>query len=232
MEKVPASIKSTLEESPIVMTFGRSGFFGYSPARPFHNSEPHGLLQWWSTAEFKGPPPPRDTPLQSLREQLLTRHGEWKDPAGNSTFADLISSTLDGTSRVLILPEYKVSRLPQYSSRSGRVILLGDAAHAMPPSSGQGVSCAIEDAKALALLLRYHLSFQFSKEFNETLNLATLGEQYTRIRKPRVDRIMTVAERNGDQKRELGWIGEKVRDVAIWVMCEYKYCVRELWCQC
>ncbi len=35
----------------------------------------------------------------------------------------------------------------------GRVVLIGDAAHAMTPNLGQGAGCAIEDAGALALLL-------------------------------------------------------------------------------
>jgi 2-heptyl-3-hydroxy-4(1H)-quinolone synthase len=36
----------------------------------------------------------------------------------------------------------------------GRVLLLGDAAHAMTPNQGQGAAMAIEDARALALALR------------------------------------------------------------------------------
>lgn len=36
----------------------------------------------------------------------------------------------------------------------GRIVLLGDAAHAMTPNLGQGAAMAIEDAAALALVLR------------------------------------------------------------------------------
>jgi 2-polyprenyl-6-methoxyphenol hydroxylase-like FAD-dependent oxidoreductase len=42
--------------------------------------------------------------------------------------------------------------LPVFSSGRGRVVLLGDAAHAMTPNMGQGAAMAIEDAGALALL--------------------------------------------------------------------------------
>ncbi|MEZ4451825.1 MAG: FAD-dependent monooxygenase [Nannocystaceae bacterium] len=42
--------------------------------------------------------------------------------------------------------------LPVYSSGRGRVVLIGDAGHAVTPNLGQGAAMAIEDAAALALL--------------------------------------------------------------------------------
>ena len=44
-------------------------------------------------------------------------------------------------------------KLPRWYSETGRVILLGDGAHALPPSSGQGVNQALEDVYSLTLLL-------------------------------------------------------------------------------
>lgn len=46
--------------------------------------------------------------------------------------------------------------LPIYSSGVGRVVLIGDAGHAMTPNMGQGAGMAIEDAGALALLWLEH----------------------------------------------------------------------------
>jgi 2-polyprenyl-6-methoxyphenol hydroxylase-like FAD-dependent oxidoreductase len=43
--------------------------------------------------------------------------------------------------------------LERWFSESARVVILGDAAHAMPPSSGQGVNMAFEDVWTLAKLL-------------------------------------------------------------------------------
>lgn len=46
-----------------------------------------------------------------------------------------------------------LSEQPALSYGRGRVVLLGDAAHAMTPNMGQGAGMAIEDAAALALAL-------------------------------------------------------------------------------
>ncbi|MCH8505162.1 MAG: FAD-dependent monooxygenase [Ectothiorhodospiraceae bacterium] len=43
---------------------------------------------------------------------------------------------------------------PLFRDRSGSVIYIGDAAHAMCPTLGQGATMALEDAAALSLLLR------------------------------------------------------------------------------
>ncbi|OAL24477.1 hypothetical protein AYO20_10635 [Fonsecaea nubica] len=55
-------------------------------------------------------------------------------------------------------PTWTTPELPYWSLR-GRAVLVGDAAHALQPSSGQGASQALEDAEALALSLReYYLA--------------------------------------------------------------------------
>ena len=60
---------------------------------------------------------------------------------------------------------------------NNRVVLLGDAAHALLPTTGQGISAALEDATLLADLL--NKSDDFSAAF----------AQYQGIRKPLVDSI-------------------------------------------
>jgi salicylate hydroxylase len=66
----------------------------------------------------------------------------------------------------------------------GRVVLLGDAAHAMPPSAAQGGAQAIEDAWVLARVLE--------AEPNPRVALA----HYEQHRRPRIRRVAREADRN------------------------------------
>ncbi|KAH0387670.1 salicylate hydroxylase, partial [Aureobasidium melanogenum] len=52
-----------------------------------------------------------------------------------------------------IWPFYVIPKLDSWSSDNRRVLLVGDSAHAVPPSSGQGINQAVEDVVMLATLL-------------------------------------------------------------------------------
>lgn len=60
----------------------------------------------------------------------------------------------------------------------GRVVIIGDAAHALGPTSGQGANLAIEDAFALACCL---------KAYRTDFNYALI--RYEEIRRPTVEYI-------------------------------------------
>lgn len=83
----------------------------------------------------------------------------------------------------------------------GRVVLLGDAAHAMTPDLGQGAAMAIEDALALA-----HVADDGGPE-------ATLAA-YTRLRARRVRRVQLLSRRVG----QLAHARAPVRPVATAVL--------------
>jgi 2-polyprenyl-6-methoxyphenol hydroxylase-like FAD-dependent oxidoreductase len=55
--------------------------------------------------------------------------------------------------KINIWPFYIVPKLDKWASERRRVIILGDAAHAIPPSAGQGINQAFEDIYMFALLL-------------------------------------------------------------------------------
>ncbi|MEU6671805.1 FAD-dependent monooxygenase [Streptomyces sp. NPDC046727] len=76
------------------------------------------------------------------KAELLRRYGDWHDPVPAVLAAARPEDVLRNDVHHLARP------LPAY--HSGRTVLLGDAAHAMPPTLGQGGNQAVEDAVVLA----------------------------------------------------------------------------------
>ncbi|MFF5537901.1 FAD-dependent monooxygenase [Streptomyces cinerochromogenes] len=76
------------------------------------------------------------------RAELLRRYGDWHHPIPAVLAAARPADVLRHDVHHLARP------LPAY--HAGRTVLLGDAAHAMPPSLGQGGNQAVEDAVVLA----------------------------------------------------------------------------------
>ncbi|MTD14824.1 FAD-dependent monooxygenase [Nakamurella sp. YIM 132087] len=84
----------------------------------------------------------------------------------------------------------------------GRSVLVGDAAHAPSPSSGQGASMALEDAVVLAQALRDHP------------DPAAAFAAYERARRTRVEKIVAVGARSGSAKIP-GRIGRRFREAGM-----------------
>lgn len=157
------------------MVFGRRAFFGAYRTEEeqvwwFHNGPVLSATDW--------------------REHLLALHQE--DPAWIS---ELIRSTPTILGPWQILEQRGLKRWSR-----GRVCLLGDAAHVMPPSAGQGASLAIEDAMVLARCLR------------DCADHAQAFVTYERLRRPRVADHVRQARRNGSGKAVQGPLSEWIRD--------------------
>lgn len=92
----------------------------------------------------------------------------------------------------------------------------------MPPHSGQGVSLASEDGYVYARLLAHELQRTNAAESNDyKAALSTAGKYYTEMRKPRSDKIMAIAARSGNMKRDLSWWEEKSRDFFFGLFCKF-----------
>ena len=87
-------------------------------------------------------------------------------------------------------PFYKVPVLEQWTSESGRVVLIGDAAHGIPPTGGQGAAMAFEDAVTLSDLI-----VEGASGLKERL-----GGWETR-RKERIEKVVTFTSRSGDSRK-------------------------------
>src|SRR5215211_6141481 len=115
-----------------VMVWGKRAFFGYTVS-------PSGEI-WW----FANPPEAREPDRAEL---AATTTEQWKERltylfADDATPAvEIIRATpgdLAGTN------QYDMPSVPTW--HRGPVVIIGDAAHAASPASGQGASMAIEDA--------------------------------------------------------------------------------------
>ncbi|MDO9357335.1 MAG: NAD(P)/FAD-dependent oxidoreductase [Solirubrobacteraceae bacterium] len=158
------------------MVWGRRCFFGYAV-------DPSGEV-WW----FANPPERRDGAAHTLESvaQLLD------DDA--SPAAAIVRAT---TAPVLAGRQLALPRVPTW--QRDRMVLVGDAAHAVSPATGQGVSLAWEDAALLGL----HLA----REPDPSVAIAA----YVAARRERVDRIVKWGQRMGGAKAA-GPVGRRIRD--------------------
>ncbi|KAM5354987.1 hypothetical protein ACJ41O_001633 [Fusarium nematophilum] len=207
---VPAAdVKDCVDKGSINFIFGGNGFFGYffsdsSPSEPhrdspFHVSEPGDSLAWWSTYEIKECPDPKSLDIDDVVRQLRERHAQWKDPVVQKILASLRVQNM--------YPTWTSPQLPTWE-RDG-VVLLGDAAHALPPTSGQGVSQALEDCEAFALFLAHHLG-KITEDDGSSMKQAVnrASKQYMALRQPRVTEILKAAQKIQNSKRNMGVVQE------------------------
>jgi 2-polyprenyl-6-methoxyphenol hydroxylase-like FAD-dependent oxidoreductase len=170
------------------LIFGRRAFFG-------HVAAPDGEVWWF--ANLPWPQEPSAEALDALRREDLRARllGLFAGDAGPATA--LIEA---GGEPMPVSPIHSLPHLPRW--HDGRMVVVGDAAHAPSPSSGQGASLAIEDAVVLATCLR---------DIGEPEAALARFEQ---IRRPRVERIIRWAERVNSSKAA-GPVGRRVRDAVL-----------------
>jgi 2-polyprenyl-6-methoxyphenol hydroxylase-like FAD-dependent oxidoreductase len=170
----------------LFMTFGQSGFFGYG----YCSTEPAGAM-CWSTQPTHGIDAAtfRAMDQAALRRHLRLHHAAWHDP---------IPQLLDAMSEIVVTSTLDIATLPTWSR--GRTLLIGDAAHATSPHAGQGASIALEDALRLTILIQQEQDLRF------------VFQNFENERRPRVERILALARRNGNQKREFSRAGAWIRD--------------------
>jgi kynurenine 3-monooxygenase len=79
----------------------------------------------------------------------------------------------------------------------GKVLLLGDAAHAMVPFYGQGMNCAFEDVRVLDSLLS-----EPPASAGGQIDWKWTFKRYSELRKPNTDAIQDLAEENFYEMRD------------------------------
>src|SRR5712691_1772133 len=124
---------------------------------------------------------------------ILAMHAD--DPSPNAKILEHV----DRISRTY--PIYAMPELPAW--HKGRVVLIGDAAHAVGPHAGQGASMAIEDALVLAGCFEAEQSYEAA------------FQRYEELRRRRIDRVVKLTARNTSQKRTTGWLGLGIGDLVL-----------------
>lgn len=113
----------------------------------------------------------------------------------------------DVISQTKVVKFYPVFRLPLGGSWSkGRCLLLGDAAHAMQPHAGQGVSMALEDVFLLSRLLKAPSS-----------SLPNIFLKFDQVRRPRVEKMYKTAARNGERRKKASPWGQWWMEWVVWI---------------
>lgn len=155
------------------LTYGRNGLF-------CHTRHPDGDVWWFAQPPMREPDRAALAALsgERWRAELITRYADVEHAA------ELIRST-----PALLAPwfAHDLPTLPTW--HRGRIVLVGDAAHAASPASGQGAAMAVEDAIVLARHLR------------DAADVPTALAAYTATRKPRVERVVAQGKVNGDLGR-------------------------------
>lgn len=151
-----------------------------------------GRTYWFAT---KNAPQGEPHGLHSVQQsEILKRYSSWHSP---------IAAVIEATepARILRNDVYDLGPLRQWSS--GRIVLLGDAAHATTPGIGQGAAMAIEDAVVLAEQLSHHDS------------VADALKAYEASRRPRTQTVLKQS-RQIDQAAQLqNRLGCRLRNIVI-----------------
>lgn len=176
-----------VEPGSYVMVWGRNCFFGYTVS-------PDGEI-WW----FANPPDRAEPSRAQLRaltaEQLRTRLIGLLAP-DRSPGAAIVAASED----FKLSNQYDLPSVPTW--HRDRMIVIGDAAHAVSPASGQGVSLAAEDAVTLGRCLRDR------DDVPEALAL------YEGLRRERVERVVKWGSGMNNTKKQ-GLAGRILRDLIL-----------------
>jgi 2-polyprenyl-6-methoxyphenol hydroxylase-like FAD-dependent oxidoreductase len=173
--------------------FGTRAFFGYQ-------ATPGGDVIWFANV-------PR--PLITPAERAATSHDAWK-----RQLVDLFAGDAGPAVRLIQAGELELAadnthdlgHVPTW--HRGPLVIIGDAAHAPAPTSGQGASMAIEDALVLADALGAQPS------------IAAAFAAYEQARRERVEKIVAWGAR-GSSNKIPGRFGRIVRDALLRVLFRY-----------
>ncbi|KAL3454838.1 hypothetical protein BJX65DRAFT_301464 [Aspergillus insuetus] len=202
MDSLPAELRPQGMGMHSVLT--TQGLFAVIPCTPSGNE-----LFWFFSRETPLP----DTADADTRDGWEMRRQEEVSDFKNTlleyvsevqgAWGATLRATITATKSIQFYPVYRLPSGGRWTR--GRCILLGDAAHAMPPHAQQGVSMALEDAFALSQLLAREKT------------LEDVWKAYDAVRRPRIEAITGKSETNRKVRNKTGPWGLWVKEVGIMV---------------
>ncbi|HWC81010.1 MAG TPA: NAD(P)/FAD-dependent oxidoreductase [Pseudonocardiaceae bacterium] len=171
------------------MVFGKKAFFGYQV-------EADGTGSWFVNLPHREP--------MTLAQARAVPRRKWLDAlrevvAEDRTPALRMVEETDPAELLIVGPMLDLPSVPAWSR--GRMVLVGDAAHAPTSSSGQGASLAIESAVQLARCLR---DLPHDEAF----------AAYEGLRRARVEKIIANGARTNSEKAA-GPVARVLRDLLL-----------------
>ncbi|PVI00667.1 FAD binding domain protein [Periconia macrospinosa] len=193
--------------SDLNATLTSDGLLAVTPATPARD-----LLYWFFSREITIPTSgdTRDgweeqgrREIDNLKSMLLELLGD-----SESEWIDMLRDIVHKTEVVKFYPIYNVPTGRPWSK--GRCLIIGDAAHAMPPHASQGTSMALEDV------------FLFSKLLDsDYYRIEDALLAYEEKRKRRVEQMFKTTERNAGARKKATpwrlWANELAISGGLWV---------------
>lgn len=175
------------------MIFGQRAFFGY-------HAVPGGGVVWFANwpRDPIGPKERAATSDAAWKERLIELFTDDSGPAIELIRAGELELAGDNT--------YDLGHVPLW--HRGPMVVIGDAAHAPSPSSGQGASMAAEDGVILAKALR------------DLPSIRDALAAYEQQRRGRVEKIVAFGAR-GSSAKVPGRFGRIVRDAVLRLVFRY-----------
>lgn len=173
-----------------VMQFGTRCFFAWMKT-------PDGGTVWFAN------PPMKDEPARGVLSGMSD--ADWRgwlrelmrgDAGPSARIIEAAPAPLTGWTT------YDMPVVRHWHDGRGRMVLIGDAAHATSPAAGQGAAMSLEDAVILAQCLR------------DLPDAASAFATYESLRRDRVERIVEHGRRSSAQKAA-GPIGRVARDLML-----------------
>ncbi|KKZ63826.1 hypothetical protein EMCG_01931 [[Emmonsia] crescens] len=222
-----ADVSPNIEAGAMTIVFGGNGFFGYAPSDTSTEAPnrhiPQGIMppgktvMWWSTYAINECPNPKTIDKEAVKQDLQKRHGNWRNP--------VIQKIISSVEVETMYPVWTTPELPTWE-RDG-VVLIGDAAHTLPPTSGQGTSQALEDVECFSMFLAHYLrqgydcrSLTATEVETAKVAISQTSTKYMEMRQPRVKDILTKAKQMENKKRDLNIFEEWMLYLVLFIIGE------------